>query len=146
MRHKTQGLTKVESSMLKECGDETARGVFQPKCRCKKIKVNSFPFLHFFSSLWFFFLSFLLLKNEKMPRRKHLKWKGKNKRLEAGAKGKKVEWELERKFLPFSAFFFFFVIFFNLFAWKQEDAKRKHLKQKGRNERAEAGAKSERAK
>ncbi len=47
-------------------------------------------FLFIFFSLWFFFLcvflSFFLLEKKKIPKRKHLKRKGKNRRLEAGAK------------------------------------------------------------
>ncbi len=58
MRHKTQGLRKVESSTLKEYGEEKARGAFQPKCKRERRKVNSFPSLHFFFSLWFFFFFF----------------------------------------------------------------------------------------
>jgi hypothetical protein len=55
-RHETQGLRKVENSMLKECGEEKTRGVFHPKCRSERRKVNSFLSLHFFFSMVFFFL------------------------------------------------------------------------------------------
>jgi hypothetical protein len=103
-------LKKVESSTLKECGEEKTRGALHPKCRSEGRKVNSFPSLHFFSYLWFFFLcvffSFLMLE-KKIPRRKCLKQKGRNRRLKAGAKSERAERELERKLLPFSAFFFF---------------------------------------
>jgi hypothetical protein len=40
--------------------------------------------------------------------KKHLKWKGRSRRAEAGAKNEKVERELEGKLPPFS---FFFVVF-----------------------------------
>ncbi len=48
-----------------------------------------------------------------------------NKKAEAGAKNERVEWELKGKLPPFFTFFFF------SFAWKEENAKKNHLKQKG---------------
>ncbi len=63
------------------------------------------------------FLSFLLLEKKKMPRRKCLKRKGKNRRPEVGAKSERAELELEGKLPPFFAFFFslsFFFLFFCL--------------------------------
>jgi hypothetical protein len=65
-RHETQGLRKVESSTLKECGKEKARGVLHPNCRSERRKVGSFFFLHFFLLCVFFI--YLLLKKKKMPR------------------------------------------------------------------------------
>jgi hypothetical protein len=53
-----------------------------------------------------------LFEKKKMQRRKRLKQKGKNKRLEVGAKNEKAKWELEGKFLPFSTFLFFSMVFF----------------------------------
>jgi len=47
-----------------------------------------------------------------MPRRKCLKRKGKNKRLEAGAKSERAKQELKGKLLPFFAFFFSMGFFF----------------------------------
>ncbi len=77
------------------------------------------PFSTSFSSLWFFFLCvflfFLLLKKKKMPRRKRLKRRGRNMRPEVGAKSEMVEQELEGKLPPFSAFFFFSMVFLFLF-------------------------------
>ncbi len=48
-RRETQGLKKVENSTLKECGNEKVKRVLHPKCKCKIIKVSSFPSLVFFS-------------------------------------------------------------------------------------------------
>jgi hypothetical protein len=54
--------------MLKECGEEKARGTLHPKCINERRKVNSLPFLHIFSYLWFFFLCvfflFFILRRE----------------------------------------------------------------------------------
>ncbi len=109
----------MESSTLKECGEEKARGAFHPKCRSERRKVSSLLSLHFFSSLWFFFLcvffSFLLLEKKEMPRKKNSKQKGRNKRPKVGAKSEKAEQEFEGKLLPFSAFFFFSMVFFFFF-------------------------------
>jgi len=49
-----QGLRKVESSMLKERGEEKARGALHHKRRSKGRKVSSLPSLHLFFSLCFF--------------------------------------------------------------------------------------------
>jgi hypothetical protein len=68
-------------------------------------------------------------------RRKHLKQKSINRRAGAKAKNEKVEWELKGKFPPFSTFFFFVFLFF-YFAWEENNAKTKHLKQKCKSERA----------
>jgi hypothetical protein len=57
----TQGWKKVESSTLKECGKEKARGVLHPKCKSERRKVSSLFSLHVFSSLWFFFFVFFFL-------------------------------------------------------------------------------------
>jgi hypothetical protein len=46
--------------MLKECGEEKARGAFHPKCKNERRKGSSLPSLHFFSSLSFFFLCVFL--------------------------------------------------------------------------------------
>jgi len=113
----TQGLRKVESSMLKECGKEKARRVLHPKCRSEKRKVSSFPFLHFSSFLSFFLVCvfFFLLENKKMPRKKCLKRNGRNRRPKAKAKSERAEQKLETKFLPFSAFFFSLWFLFSFF-------------------------------
>jgi hypothetical protein len=44
----------LESSTLKECGKQKARGVFHPKCKSEKRKVSSLLSLHFFFSMVFF--------------------------------------------------------------------------------------------
>jgi len=44
-RHETQGFRKVESSTLKECEKEKARGVLHPKCRNERKKISSSPSL-----------------------------------------------------------------------------------------------------
>jgi hypothetical protein len=36
MKRETKGFRKVESSTLKECGKEKARGMFHPKCKAKE--------------------------------------------------------------------------------------------------------------
>jgi hypothetical protein len=56
--------------------------------------------------------------DKKMPRRKHLKRKAKNKRPETRAKFERAKQKLEGKLPPFSAFFsslwiFFFVFLFS---------------------------------
>ncbi len=122
-KRETQGLKKVESSTLKECGEEKTGGVFHPKCRSKRKKVSSLLSLHFFSSLWFFFSLcfsfFLMFEIKKMPRRKRLKRKGKNKRPKVGAKSEWAEQNFEGKLLSFFAFFFFLWFFFFLFEKKK---------------------------
>jgi hypothetical protein len=50
--------------MLKECGEEKARGVLHPKRKSRKRKVSSLPSLHFF--FLYVFFSFLLLEKKKM--------------------------------------------------------------------------------
>jgi hypothetical protein len=59
----TQGLRKVESSTLKEWGEEKVRGALHPKCRSKRRKVSSLPSLHFLFPLCciFFFLYVVFL-------------------------------------------------------------------------------------
>jgi len=90
-RHETQGLRKVESSMLKECGKEKVKGELHPKCRRKKRKVSSLPSLHFY--LFYVFLFFSFAWEEKDAKKKtfetkrqkqeirseNQKWKGKTK-------------------------------------------------------------------
>ncbi len=68
-----QGLRKVESSTLKEHGEEKARGVFHPKCRSERRKVSSFPSLHFFFFLMVLFslCFFLFLCLRRRWRRRH---------------------------------------------------------------------------
>jgi hypothetical protein len=56
----------VESSTLKECGEEKARGAFHPKCRSKRRKVSAFPSLHFFPFLCVFFFKLLMFEKKKM--------------------------------------------------------------------------------
>jgi hypothetical protein len=49
----------VESSTLKECGEEKATETLHSKCKSNKRKVSSFPSLHFiFSMIYFFFVFF----------------------------------------------------------------------------------------
>jgi hypothetical protein len=103
-------LRKVESSTLKEHGEEKARGMLHPKCRSERRKVSSLLSLHFFFLCVFF--SFLLLEKKKTLRRKCLKRKGTNKRLEVGVKSERAEQKLEGKLLPFSVFFFLLYGFF----------------------------------
>jgi AAA+ ATPase superfamily predicted ATPase len=87
-----QGLKKGKSSTLKECGEEKAKGVLHTKCKSNRREVNSFLSLQFFFfSMVFLFFSFALLEKKKMPRRKHLKQMGQNKRPETGAKSERVE-------------------------------------------------------
>jgi hypothetical protein len=57
-----------------------------------------------------------MLENKKMPRRKHLKQKGRNRRPKVGAKSERVERKLEGKLLPFFAFFFFSMVFFPFYS------------------------------
>ncbi len=56
-----------------------------------------------------------MLEKKKKLRRKHLKQKGRNMRVEAEAKSERANRELKGKLLPISTFFFFFMIFFSLF-------------------------------
>ncbi len=128
---------------------------WNPKLRGQNgsLKVGSLPSLHIFSSLWFFSLCFFSLfkQKEKNARRKHLKQKCKSEKAKAGAKSEKVEQELEGKLPPFSTYFFFSMVFFPLClfffpTWEKKDARKKHLKQKCKNGKAKARAKSERAK
>jgi len=107
-------LKKVETSTLKECGEEKARGVLHPKCKSERRKVSSFLFLHFFFSMIFLSLcvSFSFYLRRRMPRRKCLKQKSRNKRVEAGAKSERAKQKLEGKLLPFATFIFFFSMVF----------------------------------
>ncbi len=66
-----------------------------------------------------------------------------NGNVKAGIKSERAEQELEGKLPPFFTYFFLFMVFF-FFTWKEKDAKRKHLKWKCKNRKAEARAKSER--
>jgi hypothetical protein len=59
-------LRKAESSTLKECGEEKARGMLQSQMQKQEKKGKLLPFSTFF-------FSFLLLEKKKMPRRKRLK-------------------------------------------------------------------------
>jgi hypothetical protein len=61
------------------------------------------------------FLSFLLLEKKKMPKRRRLKQKGRNKRPEAKAKSERAKQKLEIKLPPFFTFFFLLYGFFSLF-------------------------------
>jgi len=94
----------------------------------------------------------LLFEKKKMPRRKHLKQKGRNRRPKARVKSERAEQEFEGKLPPFFAFFFFYMVFFFfvfffsfLLLEKKKMPRRKHLKQKGRNRTPKARIKSERA-
>jgi len=132
----------------------------------RKRKGKFFPFSTFlFFSMVFFlcvFFFFSYVWEEKDAKRKHLKRKGRSRRAKVRAKNERAEWELEGKiplfFLPFVFtmvffffvfffFFFFFLCFFFFFSsiWKEENVKKKCLKRKGRNKRAKARAKNERA-
>ncbi len=107
------------------------------------------PSLFYIFFLFMVFLFFSSTWKEKDARRKHLKQKAKSGKVETGAKSERVEWELEGKLLPFSAFFFSdlwfsFSSFFFSCAWEEENAKRKRLKQKGKNGKVEVRTKSER--
>jgi hypothetical protein len=96
--------------MLKECEKEKTRGVLHPKCGIERRKVNCLLFLHFFF-LWLFFslcvFFFLMLEKKKMPRRKCLKQKGRNKRPEVRTKSERAKLKLESELFPFSEFFSF---------------------------------------
>ncbi len=73
-------------------------------------------------------------------------WRGQSKR---NASSQMQKQEKKGKLPPFSAFFFFSMIFFSLcfsffyFVWEEEDAKRKCLKWKGRSKKVEARTKNE---
>jgi hypothetical protein len=67
---------------------------FIPNAKAKEERyVPSILCIFFLFMVFFFcvFLSFLLLEKKKMPREKHLKRKGKNKRLETGAKSERAK-------------------------------------------------------
>jgi hypothetical protein len=66
----------VESSTLKEFGEEKARGTLHPKCRSKRRNVSSIPSLHYyFFNLFFSFFLFLCLKRRRCQE-KALEMKG----------------------------------------------------------------------
>ncbi len=151
MKRETQSLKKVESSTLKECGKEKARGAFHRKCKSERRKVISFLSLHFFFLYDFFFFVFFFL----FFYLKRKKCQGENvwneRAKTRGQKSERAEWELKGKLTPFFAFFFFLWFFFSLifffsFALKEKDARKKRLKHKGKNERAKGQAKSEKRK
>lgn len=80
---------------------------------------NSFRCLHFFSSLWFFFLCLVLFSSawEEEDAKKKV-W---NRRVEAGAKTKRADGEFESKLPPFSCFFLLFsCVFCLLCVWEEE--------------------------
>jgi len=54
----------MESSTLKEHGEEKVRGVLHPKRKSKRRKVRSLPSLNFI--FFYVFFSFLLLEKKKM--------------------------------------------------------------------------------
>ncbi len=86
--------------------------------------------------IFFFFVSFSCAWEKEDAKIKCLKQKGKNGRAKAGVKSERAEWEFEGKLLSFFAFFFFHVVFlFFSYVWKEENAKKKRLKQKGRSRR-----------
>ncbi len=94
------------------------------------------PFSGFFFSLWFFFSYFPLLEKKKMLGKSV--W---NRRAEVrGQHGSLKESSFASLHFFSSLWFFFFSS-----TWKEEDAMRKLLKQKDRNGKAKAGAKSEKA-
>jgi hypothetical protein len=66
--------------MLKECGEEKARGAFHPKCRSERKKVSSFPSMHIFSFsmifIFFFVFFFPLSLKKRRCQEKPLEMKG----------------------------------------------------------------------
>ncbi len=107
------------------------------------------PFFAFFSSLWVFFLCFVLFSSiweAEDAKKKHLKQKGRSGRVKAGAKSERAERELEGKFSPFFAFLFFSIVFsfFVLFCFFLVE-KKKMSGESVWNRRVEVGTKSERA-
>ncbi len=75
-----------------------------------------------------------------MPRRKCLKWKARNRRLEMGVKNERAKWKLEGKLPPFSTFFFFSMVYFLLLK------KKKMLRENVWNKRAKAGRQKQKPK
>ncbi len=53
--------------MLKERGEEKARGMFHPKCRSKRRKVRSLLLCIIYLFIYLVFFFFLLLENKKTP-------------------------------------------------------------------------------
>jgi hypothetical protein len=86
-------LRKLESSTLKECGEEKAIGALHPKCRSERKKVISFPSLHFFFfsffSLCFPFFSFV--SEEEDAKEKALETKEQKQEPKMGAKSERAE-------------------------------------------------------
>ncbi len=115
----------------------------EPKVRgrSKSLKENFFlslNFFFFFMVFFFFFSSFSFAWEKKNAMRKCLIQRGKSGRVKAGTKSEKQSRSLKESSVPslhfFSFLWFFFLcVFFYFFAWEKEDARRKCLKQKGRN-------------
>jgi len=72
----------------------------------KKSKLLSFFAFFFFLCVFF---SFFCLRRKKMPRRKCLKQKGRNRRPKIGAKSERIEQKLKGKLPSFFTFYFFFL-------------------------------------
>ncbi len=112
----------------------------------ESLKVSSLPSLQFFF-LCVFCLFFYLRRRrcqEKVLEMEVQKQEGKSR-----SQKWKPKWELESKLPPFFAYFFFSMVFFLCFfsfAWKEKNARRKHLKWKCKSERVEARVKSEKVK
>ncbi len=106
----------------------------------RSLKVSSLPSLHIFSSSWFFLslcVFFIFCSRRRRCHKKVLETEMKKQ------KGKNGSQKWKGKLPPF---FWFFCVFCFLCVWKEEDAKRKHLKRKCKSKKVEAGVKSERAK
>ncbi len=90
------------------------------------------------------FFSFLLFEKKKMPKenfwntRVEVEWQKQEPKVRGQNKS------LKESSLPSLHFFLLYGFLLFSFVWKEEDAKRKLLKQKGRSGMAEARAKSER--
>ncbi len=120
---------------------ESKRSTY-PKCRNERKNVSSLLFLYIYFFLLFFYLCvvlfFFYLRRKRCPRKKCLKRKGRCMKPKVKAKNERAKQKLEGKLLPLFAFFFPSYGFFFFFSssWEKKDANIKHLKQKGRNERA----------
>ncbi len=88
-----QSFEKMWDTRLEEGGELNVEGMWggeskrSASSQMQKLekKSNLPPFLHFYSSLWFFFLCvfiflFFMLEKKKMSRRKHLKQKSRNRK------------------------------------------------------------------
>ncbi len=97
-----------------------------------------FPFSSFYFSLWFFFCFFIFSLRRRRCQEKTFeiegqKWEGRNGNQKW--EGRMGAWRKGPSFfcISFLLYRFFFFVFFSS-AWEEEHAKRKRLKQNGRNE------------